>query len=79
MVMGTLKTYVLKGKRNQMVVWSYPPTAKQVAATATIFVIGASFISVGAYLSYANIAPQQARTKARSEAIKKQLRKFLHD
>ncbi|CAL0321504.1 unnamed protein product [Lupinus luteus] len=62
-----------------MVVWSYPPTARQLAATVTVFVIGASLISVGAYLSYANIAPQQARAKSRSEAIKKQLRKFLDD
>ncbi|OIW16934.1 hypothetical protein TanjilG_18622 [Lupinus angustifolius] len=62
-----------------MVVWSYPPTARQLAATATVFVIGASLISVGAYLSYANIAPQQAHAKARSEAIKKQLRKILDD
>ena len=62
-----------------MVVWSYPPTARQLAVTAGVFVMGASLVGVGAYLSFANIAPQQARARARSEAIKKRLRKLLDD
>ncbi|KAK7268052.1 hypothetical protein RIF29_20736 [Crotalaria pallida] len=60
-----------------MVVWSYPPTPGQLAVTATVFLIGASLVGAGAYLSYANIAPQQARATARSEAIRKHLRKSV--
>ncbi|XP_015951422.1 uncharacterized protein LOC107476176 [Arachis duranensis] len=63
----------------EMVLWSYPPTRKQVVASAAVFVTGASLVGAGAYLSMANIGPQQARAKARSEEIKKLLRKFLDD
>ncbi|KAK7345296.1 hypothetical protein VNO77_15897 [Canavalia gladiata] len=59
-----------------MVVWSYPPTARQVAVTAGIFVIGVSFFGVGAYLSFVNAAPQQARAEARSEALRNHFKKL---
>ncbi|XP_057427984.1 uncharacterized protein LOC130721241 [Lotus japonicus] len=62
-----------------MVVWSYPPTARQLAVTGGVFVIGASLLSVGAYLSYVNVAPQQARAQARREAFRNYIRKKFGD
>ncbi|KAJ1385778.1 hypothetical protein SESBI_41379 [Sesbania bispinosa] len=62
-----------------MVVWPYPPTARQVAVTAGVFFLGASLIGVGAYLSFVNVAPQQAHAKVRSEAMRDYLRKRLGD
>ncbi|GKV38879.1 hypothetical protein SLEP1_g46738 [Rubroshorea leprosula] len=62
-----------------MVLWSYPPTPRQLAVTIGCVVTGASLIATGAYLSLANIAPQQARAKARSQYIKNRLRKMLDD
>ncbi|KAI7740483.1 hypothetical protein M8C21_016117 [Ambrosia artemisiifolia] len=50
-----------------MVFWSYPPTRKQLAGTAVVFITGATLFAAGAYLSFVNIAPQQARAKARSD------------
>ncbi|CAA6662706.1 unnamed protein product [Spirodela intermedia] len=44
-------------------VW-FPPTGKQLAVTAGWFLTGLTLFGVGAHLSYVNIAPQQARTKA---------------
>lgn len=49
------------------------------AVTGGVFVIGASFVGVGAYLSFVNVAPQQARAKARSEAMRAYLRKRFGD
>ena len=60
-------------------IWAYPPTRKQLAATVGLFPTGASLSVYGAYMSLANIAPQQARTKARSDYIKDRLRKMLDD
>ncbi|XP_044507537.1 uncharacterized protein LOC123228162 [Mangifera indica] len=62
-----------------MVLWSYPPTPKQLATTAVLFITGASLFGAGAYLSFLNIAPQQARAKARRDFIKDRLRKRLDD
>ncbi|XP_054811938.1 uncharacterized protein LOC129313086 isoform X4 [Prosopis cineraria] len=62
-----------------MVLWSYPPTARQLVITVSAFITGASLFAVGAYLSLTNIGPQQARAKARSELIKNRLRKMLDD
>ncbi|CAK8571353.1 unnamed protein product [Lathyrus sativus] len=59
--------------------WSYPPTLRQMAVTGGMFVVGASLFGAGAYLSYVNVAPQQARVKERSEAMRKYLRKRLGD
>ncbi|KAL4560703.1 hypothetical protein LXL04_032856 [Taraxacum kok-saghyz] len=49
-----------------MVFWSYPPTRKQLAGSAVLFATGATLFAAGAYLSVVNIAPQQARAKARN-------------
>ncbi|KAM0053173.1 hypothetical protein Hdeb2414_s0007g00256831 [Helianthus debilis subsp. tardiflorus] len=62
-----------------MVFWSYPPTRKQLAGSAIVFVTGATLFAAGAYLSFTNIAPQQARAKARSDYVKSRLRKLLQD
>ncbi|KEH41965.1 transmembrane protein, putative [Medicago truncatula] len=58
-----------------MVYWSYPPTSREIALTAAVFAIGASLFGAGAYLSFVNVAPQQARAKERSEAMRNYLRK----
>ncbi|CAA7399117.1 unnamed protein product [Spirodela intermedia] len=55
-------------------VW-FPPTGKQLAVTAGWFLTGLTLFGVGAHLSYVNIAPQQARTKARSDFVREYLRK----
>ncbi|XP_004497688.1 uncharacterized protein [Cicer arietinum] len=62
-----------------MVVWSYPPTARQMAVTGGVFVVGALLFGAGAYLSFINVAPQQARAKERGQAIRNYLRKRLGD
>ncbi|KMT06698.1 hypothetical protein BVRB_7g158610 [Beta vulgaris subsp. vulgaris] len=59
--------------------WAYPPTRRQMVATAVGMGIGVTMIVVGAYLSFANVAPQQARAKARSDFVRQRLRKFLDD
>ncbi|KNA20227.1 hypothetical protein SOVF_053780 [Spinacia oleracea] len=59
--------------------WAYPPTRRQMAATAVGVGFGLTLIAVGAYFSFANIDRQQARTKARSDYVKQRLRKFLDD
>lgn len=66
-------------KEKRMVWWSYPPTRKQLAITIGLFMTGASLSAAGAYLSLVNIAPQQARAKARSDFLKHRLRKLLDD
>lgn len=62
-----------------MVFWSYPPTRKQLIVTVCGLVTGATFFAVGAHLSFTNIAPQQQRTKARSDFVKARLKKLLED
>ncbi|XP_047315434.1 uncharacterized protein LOC124919275 [Impatiens glandulifera] len=62
-----------------MVIWSYPPTRKQLAISVGLFLTGASLFAIGAHLSFVNVAPQQARTKARSDFVKDRLRKILDD
>ena len=43
--------------------------------TIACFLSGAAILSIGAHLSYVNVAPQQARTKARNDFVKESLRK----
>lgn len=57
----------------------YPATGRQMAASGAFFVVGVSLVGIGTYLSFVNIAPQQARMKARSEALKNYIRKRLGD
>ncbi|KAM7469176.1 hypothetical protein LguiA_035609 [Lonicera macranthoides] len=53
----------------------FPSTPKKLAMTLACFLGGASLFAVGVHLSYVNVAPQQARTKARNEFVKERLRK----
>ncbi|CAN4113998.1 unnamed protein product [Withania somnifera] len=62
-----------------MVFWSYPPTPKQLKFTFSCVVAGVTLIAAGAYLSFSNIAPQQARAKARKDYIKARLKQVLED
>lgn len=59
---------------NHMVV-CYPSTPKKLVMTFGCFLAGASLFAVGVHLSYINVAPQQARTKARNDFVKERLRK----
>ncbi|XP_072966552.1 uncharacterized protein [Typha angustifolia] len=59
------------------IMWHFPPTPKQLGATGCVFVTGVALIAVGTHLSYANVAPQQARTEARRQFLKDYLRKKL--
>ncbi|XP_038880929.1 uncharacterized protein LOC120072605 [Benincasa hispida] len=62
-----------------MGLWLNPLPRGQLATSACFFVAGVSFFAAGAYLSFLNIAPQQARTKARDDFVKERLRKRHHD
>ncbi|KAI5674399.1 hypothetical protein M9H77_14763 [Catharanthus roseus] len=62
-----------------MVLWSYPPTSKQLIVTVCGLITGAALFAVGAHLSFTNIAPQQARAQARKDFVKARLRKLLED
>ncbi|KAI4364050.1 hypothetical protein MLD38_020193 [Melastoma candidum] len=57
-----------------MVLWPYPPTGNQLKLTVVACAAGAALMAAGIHLSYANIAPQQARTKARSDYVKSRVR-----
>ena len=54
---------------------SYPSTPKKLAMTVGCFIAGVALFAVGVHISYVNIAPQQARTKARNDFVKERLRK----
>lgn len=65
-----------------MILWSsakmvfcFPSTPKKLAMTVGCFIAGAGLFVVGTYLSYVNVAPQQARIKARNDFVKERLRK----
>ncbi|EFH61112.1 hypothetical protein ARALYDRAFT_897362 [Arabidopsis lyrata subsp. lyrata] len=58
---------------------SYPPTRRQLTVSVGFFAAGVSLFVAGAYLSLANIAPQQARVKARNDFVKDRIRKWLDD
>lgn len=85
--LGTLKAQLSSTKQfseftknsTDMVLWSYPPTPRQLGVTVCFFVTGASLLAAGIHLSYANVGPQQARAKARSDFVKQRLRKLLDD
>ncbi|PIA28151.1 hypothetical protein AQUCO_07200059v1 [Aquilegia coerulea] len=52
-----------------------PWTPKGLTLTLGLFITGISLFGIGAHLSYVNIAPQQARTKARNDFVREQLKK----
>ncbi|KAE8125433.1 hypothetical protein FH972_020240 [Carpinus fangiana] len=56
-------------------VMCFPSTPKKLAMTVACFVSGAALFAIGVHLSYVNVAPQQARTKARNDFVKDRLRK----
>ncbi|KAK1261992.1 hypothetical protein QJS04_geneDACA019515 [Acorus gramineus] len=51
------------------------PFPRDLVWSACMFATGLTFFSVGAYLSYINIAPQQARAKARSDMLREYIRR----
>ena len=53
----------------------FPSTPKKLLMTVACFVFGATLFAVGVHFSYVNIAPQQARAKARNDFVKERLRK----
>ncbi|KMZ59657.1 hypothetical protein ZOSMA_66G00770 [Zostera marina] len=56
-------------------VFNFPHTRSQLAATLALFTTGAALFSYGAHLSFVNIEPQQNRVKARSDFVKDYLRR----
>lgn len=53
----------------------FPSTPKKLAMSVGCFVAGAVVFSVGLYISYVNVGPQQERIKARNEFVKDRLKK----
>ena len=53
----------------------YPSTPKKLAMTVGCFVAGAAIFAAGLHISYINVAPQQARIKARNDFVMEQLKK----
>ncbi|KAB2614186.1 hypothetical protein D8674_040390 [Pyrus ussuriensis x Pyrus communis] len=68
---STLSAY--SNLRKKMVV-CFPSTPKRLAMTVGCFVSAAALFGFGAHLSYVNVAPQQARTKARNEFVRERLK-----
>ncbi|BAT96108.1 hypothetical protein VIGAN_08299100 [Vigna angularis var. angularis] len=64
---------------NSMMVWLYPPTARQMVVTGGVFIVGGLCFGVGAYYSFVNVAPQQERLKARREVMRNYLKKRFGD
>ncbi|KAK7387138.1 hypothetical protein VNO78_27670 [Psophocarpus tetragonolobus] len=59
----------------KQMVMCFPSTPKKLAMTIGGMLSGAAIFAVGAHLSYVNVAPQQARTKARDDLVMKTLKK----
>lgn len=53
----------------------YPSTPGKLAMTVGCFLGGVSLFAVGIHFSYKNVAPQQARIKARNDFVREHLRK----
>ncbi|QCD78239.1 hypothetical protein DEO72_LG1g1871 [Vigna unguiculata] len=53
----------------------FPSTPKKLGMTITCFLSGAAILAAGVHFSYVNVAPQQARTKARNEFVMETLKK----
>lgn len=53
----------------------FEATPKKIAATAALFLASCSMFGYGLHLSYVNVAPQQARIRARNDFIRERLRK----
>ncbi|KAG9141301.1 hypothetical protein Leryth_001771 [Lithospermum erythrorhizon] len=53
----------------------YPSTPRKLAMTVACFLSGGVLFGYGLHLSYVNVAPQQARLKARNDFVKDFLKK----
>lgn len=52
-----------------------PSTPAKLAVTVACFLGSVAMFAYGVHLSYVNIAPQQARTKARNDFVKDRIKK----
>lgn len=52
----------------------YPSTPWKMAKTVALFVTGAGLFAVGLYYSHVNVAPLQAKVKARNDYVKQRLK-----
>ncbi|CAJ1963983.1 unnamed protein product [Sphenostylis stenocarpa] len=66
---------MIREKVVEQMVLCFPSTPKKLAMTIACFVSGAAILAVGVHLSYVNVAPQQARTKARNDFVMEFLKK----
>ncbi|KAI9108620.1 hypothetical protein K1719_020504 [Acacia pycnantha] len=53
----------------------FPSTPKKLAMSIGCFLSAAAMLAYGVHLSYVNVAPQQARIKARNDFVKEVLKK----
>uniref|UniRef100_A0A7N0TIV8 Uncharacterized protein n=1 Tax=Kalanchoe fedtschenkoi TaxID=63787 RepID=A0A7N0TIV8_KALFE len=52
----------------------YPSTPAKKASTLALFVTGAGLFYIGLHYSHVNVAPLQAKTKARNDYVKERLK-----
>ncbi|CAI0625914.1 unnamed protein product, partial [Linum tenue] len=60
--------------RTRSMVTCFPSSPKKLGMTAALFSAAAAIMGYAAHLSYVNVAPQQARTRARDEFVKERMR-----
>ena len=65
---------IWSGIRALSMSFCYPSSPGKLAMKVAFFASGAALFAVGMHLSYLNVAPQQARTKARNDFVKERLR-----
>lgn len=63
------------GRRKKKMSMCFPSTPKKAATTIGCFLFGAALFAFGLHFSYVNVAPQQARIKARNDFVRERLRK----
>ncbi|CAM8877390.1 hypothetical protein QQ045_019300 [Rhodiola kirilowii] len=52
----------------------YPSTPGKMAKTVALFATGAGLFYIGLHYSHVNVAPLQAKTKARNDYVKERLK-----
>ena len=72
MNLGSLVRASSQGKQMGL---CFPSTPKKLAMTIGLFASGAALFAIGLHQCYVNIAPQQARIKARNDFVRERLRK----
>nr|GMC72421.1 putative MO25-like protein At5g47540 isoform X1 [Ipomoea batatas] len=69
------RTPLCSGELQHDMAFCSPSTPAKLAVTVASFLGSVAMFAYGVHLSYVNIAPQQARTKARNDFVKDRIRK----